>query len=130
MSDEETDNEATGFTVHKLSWRSNLLNRLLVQLDKHYNENRKKSTLRTKPRETGEYSVRCKPFGAPKWTYQEQSSSTELPVSGQPPTPTESPITVLQPSPSSGALGQPLSSTESPITVLQPSPSSRALGTS
>ena len=80
MSDEETDNEGTGFTVHELSWRSNLLNRLLSRLDKRYDEHRKKSTLRTKAREIrilGEYSTRSKPFGAPKWTFQEQSSPTE-----------------------------------------------------
>lgn len=98
MSDEETDNEGTGFTVHKLGWRSNLLNRLLSRLDKRYDENRKNSTLRTKPREKrtlGEYSTRCKPFGASKWTFQEQSSltETESPVSVQQSPPTESPIT-------------------------------------
>ena len=60
MSDEETDKESNGFTVHKLSWRSNVLNRLLSRLDGRYDESRKNSTIHTKPREQrklGEFSL-------------------------------------------------------------------------
>lgn len=111
MSDEETDAEGTGFTVRKLSWRSNLLNRLLSRLDKRYEEQRKNSTLRTKPREKrtlGEFSTRGKPFGAPKWTFQELSTPPETDVSPsiQPPPPPcmQSPI-IVQRSPSNGSPG-------------------------
>ncbi len=110
MSDEETDDESTGFKIRKLGWRSNLLNRLLSRLDKRYDESRKKSTVRTKPREKrtlGELSIRGKPFGAPKWTFQDQSFPTESPVtvqtgspSVQQSSPTESPVPVHLSSPS------------------------------
>ena len=86
MSDEETDNESNGFTVHKLSWRSNVLNRLLSRLDGRYDESRKNSTICTKPREQrklGEFSDRTKPFGAPQWTLMEPQDA-ESPIT--PPT--------------------------------------------
>ena len=41
MSDEETDNESNGFTVNKLSWKSNVLNRLQNVIDGRYDESRK-----------------------------------------------------------------------------------------
>ena len=86
MSDEETDNESNGFTVHKLSWRSNVLNRLLSRLDGRYDESRKNSTICTKPREQrklGEFSDRTKPFDAPQWTLMEPQDA-ESPIT--PPT--------------------------------------------
>ena len=74
MSDEETDEEDGGFITHKPNWRSDLLNRLLTRLERRYDNSRKNSTVRTKPRERrqlGEWSTRPKPFGAPKWTVQD-----------------------------------------------------------
>lgn len=74
MSDEETDDEGNGFLVKKLQWRSNLLNRLVARLDKRYHESRNSTTVRKKPRESrkpGGHSLRKRPYGAPKWTYEE-----------------------------------------------------------
>lgn len=95
MSDEETDDEG-GFTIRKPKWRSDLLNRLLSHLDKRYDDSRKNSTIRTKPRERrqpGDSSERHKPFGAPAWAVQEESAPSSRPgeaPSSEPLTPSRS----------------------------------------
>ena len=111
MSDEETDTENGGFTLYKPKWRSDLLNRLLLRLDKRYEESRKKS--RAKPREkrvvSSQYSSRRQPLDALNWTVRKTPSnesressrpavsgaghepSIHLPPSPRPISPTSSP---------------------------------------
>lgn len=76
MSDEETDYESEGFIIRKPLWRSDLLNKLLLRLDKRYDDQRKSAT-RRKPREKrkiGTFSIRKEPQGVPKWALKKTQS--------------------------------------------------------
>ena len=81
MSDEETDNEDEGFIIRKPSWRSDLLKKLIMRLDRRYENKRKSSTSRSKPKEKrkpGNLSTRTQPQGIPKWALQQAPSSPQF----------------------------------------------------
>ena len=85
MSDEETDEEGEGFIVHKLNWRSELVNKLIAVLNNRYNSSRKQKS-NNKPREIrkpGTPSIRLPPKGAPQWAVTDAtlSSGTSTPTS-------------------------------------------------
>ena len=87
MSDEETDCDDEGFIIRKPSWRSDLLNKLLLRLDKQYEDKRKSATSRSKPKEkrkSGTFSTRQEPEGIPKWAFKKacESSPSSSGVSG------------------------------------------------
>lgn len=82
MSDEETDDENEGFVVHKVSWRSRLVNRLVAKLDERYISSRTQNT-NCKPRSArrlGTPSQRHPPNGAPQWAIAEPSSRSSSPI--------------------------------------------------
>lgn len=83
MSDEETDTENEGFIVHKVEWRSRVVNRLIAKLDERYNSSRTQNTnsKRRSTRSLGSASQRSPPKGALRWAISEQSSPESSPTS-------------------------------------------------
>ena len=77
------DTENEGFVVHKVNWRSRLVNRLVAKLDERYISSRAQNT-NCKPRSArhlGSPSQRSSPKGAPHWATAEPSSGSVSPTS-------------------------------------------------
>lgn len=123
MSDEETDDESDGgFVIHKLEWRSRLLNQLVSRLDDRYEKSREESTIKRKiraPRRTGSPSFRTAPRNAPRWALL--NSSSDSPTSSAPHTPDHE-IPAYNISPPSLHTSTPTSSTSPNLPLLTTTP--------
>ena len=89
MSDEETDDDEGGFVIHRPSWRSDVVVKLMEKLDKRYEASRQ-SKEHCKPREQrriGSSSNRPPPKGAPTWAIMSSSEDSSSSLLSTPTTP-------------------------------------------